>query len=58
MAYRESLGFEIVPLTGGGRHPVVVLSQRLRANKVVCLISDRDLTWPRFRADALAPALS
>ncbi|HEY1572385.1 MAG TPA: phosphatidylinositol mannoside acyltransferase [Pseudonocardiaceae bacterium] len=44
VAYRESLGFEIVPLTGGERHPFVVLSQRLRANKVVCLISDRDLT--------------
>lgn len=44
VAYRESLGFEIVPLTGGERHPFVVLSQRLRANKVVCLVSDRDLT--------------
>ncbi|HEX5114362.1 MAG TPA: phosphatidylinositol mannoside acyltransferase [Pseudonocardiaceae bacterium] len=44
VTYRESLGFEIVPLTGGERHPLVVLSQRLRANKVVCLISDRDLT--------------
>ncbi|HVV18818.1 MAG TPA: phosphatidylinositol mannoside acyltransferase [Pseudonocardiaceae bacterium] len=44
VAYRESLGFEVLPLTGGERHPVVVLSQRLRANKVVCLISDRDLT--------------
>jgi KDO2-lipid IV(A) lauroyltransferase len=44
VAYREALGFEIVPLTGGERHPLVVLSQRLRANKVVCLISDRDLT--------------
>lgn len=44
VAYRESLGFEILPLTGGERHPLVVLSQRLRQNKVVCLISDRDLT--------------
>jgi phosphatidylinositol dimannoside acyltransferase len=43
-AYRESLGFEILPLTGGERHPFVVLSQRLRANKVICLVSDRDLT--------------
>jgi phosphatidylinositol dimannoside acyltransferase len=44
LAYRESLGFEILPLTGGDRHTFVVLSQRLRANKVVCLVSDRDLT--------------
>lgn len=44
VAYRESLGFEVLPLTGGERHPLVVLSQRLRANNVVCLITDRDLT--------------
>jgi lauroyl/myristoyl acyltransferase len=43
-AYRESLGFEILPLTGGERHPFVVLSQRLRANGIVCLVSDRDLS--------------
>jgi KDO2-lipid IV(A) lauroyltransferase len=44
VAYRESLGFEVLPLTGGDQHPLVVLSQRLRANNVVCLIADRDLT--------------
>jgi KDO2-lipid IV(A) lauroyltransferase len=44
VAYRESLGFEVLPLTGGDRHPLVVLSQRLRANRMVCLVSDRDLT--------------
>lgn len=44
VAFRESLGFEVVPLTGGERHPFVVLSQRLRANKVICLVADRDLT--------------
>jgi KDO2-lipid IV(A) lauroyltransferase len=43
-AYRESLGFEILPLTGGERHPFAVLSARLRANRVICLVSDRDLT--------------
>ncbi|GFG49416.1 phosphatidylinositol mannoside acyltransferase [Mycolicibacterium agri] len=42
--YRESLGFEIVPLTGGERPPFEVLSERLRANKFVCLLADRDLT--------------
>ena len=44
VAFRESLGFEVLPLTGGERHPFVVLSQRLRANKVICLIADRDLS--------------
>src|SRR5438309_1954397 len=30
IAYRESLGFEMLPLTGGERPPVEVLSERLR----------------------------
>ncbi|MFT7834930.1 phosphatidylinositol mannoside acyltransferase [Saccharothrix sp. BKS2] len=44
IAFRESLGFEVVPLTGGERNPAVVLAERLRENKVVCLLADRDLT--------------
>jgi KDO2-lipid IV(A) lauroyltransferase len=44
VAYRESLGFEILPLTGGARLPSVVLAERLRENKIVCLLADRDLT--------------
>jgi KDO2-lipid IV(A) lauroyltransferase len=43
VAYREKLGFEILPLTGG-RPPAGVLGERLRANRVVCLLADRDLT--------------
>jgi KDO2-lipid IV(A) lauroyltransferase len=42
--YRESLGFEIIPLTGGERPPMDVLSARLRENRVVCLLADRDLS--------------
>lgn len=42
--YRESLGFEVLPLTGGSRPPFDVLSERLRDNGLVCLMSDRDLT--------------
>ncbi|WP_309115536.1 phosphatidylinositol mannoside acyltransferase [Saccharothrix sp.] len=42
--FRESLGFEVLPLTGGERNPAVVLTERLRANGVVCLLADRDLT--------------
>jgi lauroyl/myristoyl acyltransferase len=44
LEYRESLGFEVLPLSGGDRPPFEVLAERLRANRVVCLMADRDLT--------------
>jgi KDO2-lipid IV(A) lauroyltransferase len=44
VAYRESLGFEIVPASGGDRPPSEVLVERLRANGIVALLADRDLT--------------
>ena len=45
VAYRESLGMEVVPLTGGERSPSDVLKDRLReGRRVVCLLADRDLT--------------
>jgi phosphatidylinositol dimannoside acyltransferase len=44
VAYRESLGFEILPLTGGAEPVLDVLTRRLRDNNVVCLVADRDLT--------------
>lgn len=44
IAYRESLGFEVFPASGGERPPFELLSERLRENKMVCLMSDRDLT--------------
>jgi KDO2-lipid IV(A) lauroyltransferase len=45
VAYRESLGMEVLPLTGGDRSPSDVLKDRLReADRVVCLLADRDLT--------------
>ncbi len=43
VAYRESLGFEIVPLTGGTEPVGDVLTRRLGDNRVVCLVADRDL---------------
>jgi KDO2-lipid IV(A) lauroyltransferase len=43
VAYRESLGFEIVPLTGSSS-AMRVLLKRLRENKAICLVGDRDLT--------------
>jgi KDO2-lipid IV(A) lauroyltransferase len=41
--FRESLGFEVLPLTGGSR-TLLKLAQRLRAGGLVCLVADRDLT--------------
>ncbi|MFI6361648.1 phosphatidylinositol mannoside acyltransferase [Nocardia sp. NPDC050630] len=44
VAYRESLNFEVFPLTGGEQPPFAALAARLRANNVVCLMGERDLT--------------
>lgn len=41
--YRESLGFEIFPLTGGEAPPFSQLADRLRDGAVVCLLGERDL---------------
>ncbi|MCH9708447.1 MAG: phosphatidylinositol mannoside acyltransferase [Actinomycetia bacterium] len=51
LAYRESLGFEVVPLEGGARSPFDVLGDRLRGNGVVCLMADRDLTRTGVQVD-------
>ena len=40
--FRQTLGFEVLPLTGGGS-PFGTLAVRLRAGGLVCLVSDRDL---------------
>ncbi len=42
--YRESLGFEVFPLTGGEQPPFAALAARLRAGGTVCLLGDRDLS--------------
>ncbi|ODR00301.1 phosphatidylinositol mannoside acyltransferase [Mycobacterium intermedium] len=42
--YREGLGFEVLPLSGGPRPPFEVLCERLRDNHIVCLMAERDLT--------------
>jgi KDO2-lipid IV(A) lauroyltransferase len=44
VSYRESLGFEVVPLTGGERSATSVLTERLQAGGGVCLLGDRDLS--------------
>lgn len=43
LAYRESLGMEILPLTGGDGDLLDVLSKRLRSARLVPLLADRDL---------------
>jgi len=42
--YREGLGFEVLPLSGGDRPVFDVLCERLRNGGLVCLMADRDLT--------------
>jgi phosphatidylinositol dimannoside acyltransferase len=43
LAFREGLGMEVLPASGGASR-FAVLAQRLRAGKLVCLVSDRDVT--------------
>ncbi|WP_372510944.1 phosphatidylinositol mannoside acyltransferase [Mycobacterium angelicum] len=52
--YRESLGFEVLPLSGGSQPPFEVLCERLRANRVVCLMAERDLTRTGVEVDFFA----
>jgi phosphatidylinositol dimannoside acyltransferase len=49
--YRESLGFEVLPHSGGERKPYEVLAERLRDNRVVCLMAERDLTRTGVQVD-------
>ncbi|HEX4831854.1 MAG TPA: phosphatidylinositol mannoside acyltransferase [Trebonia sp.] len=60
LAFRESLGMEVLPTTGGP-HPFGIMAQRLRAGKLVCLVADRDLSDTAAEVDffgekALMPA--
>nr|MDT0656538.1 phosphatidylinositol mannoside acyltransferase [Micromonospora sp. DSM 115978] len=44
VAFREHLGMEIIPLTGGQQPPLDVLADRLGRGHVVPLLADRDLS--------------
>jgi KDO2-lipid IV(A) lauroyltransferase len=44
LAFRRSLGMEIIPLTGGQQPPIDVLTDRLRNGTVVPLLAERDLS--------------
>ena len=50
LAFREGLGMEVLPATGGP-HPFGVLAQRLRAGKLVALPCDRDVTGGGIEVD-------
>jgi KDO2-lipid IV(A) lauroyltransferase len=44
VAYRERLGIEVVPLTGGQRPPLDVLAEKATQGYAVALLADRDLS--------------
>jgi phosphatidylinositol dimannoside acyltransferase len=44
IAYREKLGMEVIPLTGGQRAPLDLLAERATQGYAVVLLSDRDLS--------------
>ena len=44
LAFRQGLGMEVLPLTGGPRPPYEVLAERLRDGRTLCLMADRDLS--------------
>ncbi len=52
VAYRESLGMEVLPLTGGD-NVSEVLRQRLLDDGFVCLLSDRELSTGGIAVDLL-----
>jgi phosphatidylinositol dimannoside acyltransferase len=50
VAFREGLGMEVLPASGGGR-PFAILARRLQAGKLVCLPCDRDVTGHGIEVD-------
>ncbi|ORW43571.1 phosphatidylinositol mannoside acyltransferase [Mycobacterium paraense] len=54
--YREGLGFEVLPLSGGDRPAFEVLCERLRDGGLVCLMADRDLTRTGVEVDFFGEA--
>lgn len=60
LAFREGLGMEVLPTTGGP-NPFGTLARRLRDGKLICLVADRDLSDTGVEVDffgekALLPA--
>ncbi|WKS64956.1 phosphatidylinositol mannoside acyltransferase [Corynebacterium accolens] len=51
--YREELGFEVLPLTGGPATPFARLKEALEEGGVVCLLAERDITRSGITVDFL-----
>jgi phosphatidylinositol dimannoside acyltransferase len=49
--FRETLGFEVVPHSGAERSAFDVCAERLRENRFVCLMADRDLSRSGVQVD-------
>ncbi|MDK4335966.1 phosphatidylinositol mannoside acyltransferase [Corynebacterium accolens] len=49
--YREELGFEVLPLTGGPATPFARLKEALEEGGVVCLLAERDITRSGITVD-------
>ncbi|OEJ31174.1 phosphatidylinositol mannoside acyltransferase [Streptomyces subrutilus] len=54
VAYRESLGMEVLPHSGGAAFGT--LARRLRAGGLVCLVADRDLSASGIEVDFFGAA--
>jgi KDO2-lipid IV(A) lauroyltransferase len=44
VAFREALGMEVLPLTGGEHPPFGLLRDRLRDGRMLCLVAERDFS--------------
>jgi phosphatidylinositol dimannoside acyltransferase len=51
VAFREGLGMEVLPTSGGVVSTFGTLAERLRAGKLVCLVADRDVTGSGTEVD-------
>jgi lauroyl/myristoyl acyltransferase len=51
VAYRASIGIEVVPLTGGSVSPMSAMGERLRDGGFVCLVADRDFSERGLEVD-------
>ncbi|MFE9254902.1 phosphatidylinositol mannoside acyltransferase [Streptomyces sp. NPDC006879] len=54
VAYRESLGMEVLPHNGGAAFGV--LARRLRSGGLICLVADRDLSASGVKVDFFGAA--
>ena len=51
VAFREGLGMEVLPASGGSVRAFGVLAERLRSGRLICLLTDRDVTGGGIEVD-------